>query len=184
MKKIFLLGLSFFGFAFSANADENFEYTPYVGIDYGYMQAKTQNQKPNYHLLNVNVGTKYNQHFGTEAFFEQSSSDAKKIDSESKIKSSYRAYGLDVSAYLPLGCYHDFDLTATVGAGEYVFYDKLNHQKHNRESGFGYRIGIGMMYNINENVSLRALMRYVDLNDISKVNHLYEYSLGLRYHFY
>ena len=71
-----------------------------------------------------------------------------------------------------------------MGAGEYVFESKLNKDKHNTESAFGYRFGGGFIYNIDENISIKAVMRYVDLNDISKVNHLYEYSLGLRYYFY
>lgn len=186
MRKIFLLGLSVLSFAYasSVKAEEKLEYIPYIGIDYGYIEAKAQKSDPNYHLVNFNVGTKYNPYFGTEVFFEQSSSDAKKIDSENKIKSSYRAYGLDVSAYLPVGCYHTVDLFASFGVGEYVFYDKLNHEKHNRQSGLGYRFGAGLMYNFSENVSLKTFVRYIDLNDISKVNHMYEYGIGLRYYFY
>ena len=186
MKKIFSIGpfLSVVFFAFVANATDNFEYIPYIGIDYGYVDAKTSYAKPSYNLLNLNVGTKYNQNFGTEAFFAQSSSDATVINSDNKIKTSYRAYGIDVFAYLPLGCYKTFELFGTMGAGEYVFESKLNKDKHNTESAFGYRFGGGFIYNIDENISIKAVMRYVDLNDISKVNHLYEYSLGLRYYFY
>ena len=186
MKKIFLTGLYgilLFG-TFKSYAHTDFEYIPYVGLDYGYVDAKAEKIKPEYNLLNLNVGTKYNDYFGTEAFFEQTWSDTKKTDSDNKVKTSYRAYGLDVAAYLPIGCYKTVDLFTTFGIAEYVFYGKTNHEKHTHQSGVGYRFALGMKYNFNENLSLRILSRYIDMNDISKVNHLYEYSVGFRYHFY
>ena len=186
MKKIFSVGLCLSVFCFSLNvkAAEKFDYIPYFGVDYAFADAKASKVKPSYHLLNLNVGTKYNKFFGTEAFFEQSSSDTKKIDASNKLKTSYRAYGLDVFAYQPLGCYNTFDLFGTIGLGEYVFKSKFNKEKHNNDNAWGYRVGAGLAYNFDENISLRAVARYVGLNDISKVDHMYEYSLGLRYHFY
>ncbi len=186
MKKIFSTGLSLLAvcYAFNVSADDNFEYVPYIGVDYGYVDANAKRINPKYHLVNFNIGTKYNKYFGTEVFFEQSASDAKKIDSQNKLKSSYRAYGIDVSAYLPIGCYNTFDLFATLGVGEYVFNHKLNNYKHSNDNAFGYRAGVGLMYNINEKISLRAMARYIYINDFTDVNHLYEYSLGFRYHFY
>ncbi len=184
MKKIFSTGLFLAMCCVSdVYATDNFEYIPYVGLDYGYVDAKTSYADQDYNLVNINVGTKYNTNFGTEVFFTQSSSDVAKIDND-KFKTSYRAYGIDLAAYLPIGCYQTFDLFGTVGAGEYVFETKLNNNKHRKESAFGYRLGGGIMYNIGENISLRGVIRYVKLNDISKVNHLYEYNVGLRYHFY
>lgn len=185
MKKILYAGLFILalGYASKTNA-ENFDYTPYVGIDYGYINAKASHIKPNYHLLNLNVGTKYNKYFGTEAFFEQSSSDAKKITPYDKLKTSYRAYGIDAMGYLPIGCYHTFDLVGSFGLAEYIFKNKINKQKHHNNNAWGYRFGGGLIYNINENVSLKAMVRYVGLNDITYVDHLTEYTLGLRYHFY
>ena len=186
MNKIFYLGLISLalGYTAKANATENFDYVPYLGIDYGYVNAKASHIRPNYHLANINVGTKYNAYFGTEAFFEQSSSDAKKVNSADKLKTSYRAYGIDAMGYLPLGGYHNFDLVGSFGLAEYVFTSKFNKQKHHNENAWGYRIGGGLIYNLNENVSLKAMVRYVGLNDITYVDHLTEYTLGLRYHFY
>ena len=186
MKKIFSIGLCLAAFCYSSNtfASENFDYTAYVGLDYAFSDAKAKGVEPGYNLLNFNVGTKYNNFFGTEAFFEQSSTDTKKFNASDKLKTSYRAYGIDVFGYLPLGCYHTFDLLGTVGLGEYVFKEKINNEKHNSEHAWGYRAGVGIVYNIDENVSMRAVARYVGLNDITKIDHLYEYSVGLRYHFY
>ncbi len=185
MKKIFSAGLylSCSLWALNVSASENFNYIPYIGIDYGFTNIKTSQHKNNHHLANINIGTKYNNHFGTEMFFEQSASDTKKINTESKIKSSYRSYGLDIATYLPIGCYHEFDLFTTIGIAEYVFNKKYNNEKHHNQNGWGYRFGGGFIYNFNEKISLRATARYVELNDITYINHLYEYTLGLRYHF-
>lgn len=167
--------------ALPAHADD-FEYTPYAGVDYGYVEASAKSLNPNYHAAGINLGTKYNDYFGTELFFNQSGSDAKKTNG-GKYKTSYRAYGLDATVYLPLGCYRTFDLIATAGIGEYVFEEKLNGGKHHDNSAWGYRIGAGVMYNLTENISLRVLVRYVGLDGISNFDHLNEYTLGLRYHF-
>ena len=186
MKKIFFFGLLMLvlGHSTKTYATESFDYTPYVGIDYGFVKAKASHANPNYHLLNLNIGTKYNNYFGTEAFFEHSSSDTKKLNSTDKLKTSYRAYGIDAMAYLPLGCYHTFDVVGSIGLAEYIFTSKFNKQKHHNDNAWGYRVGIGLIYNATENLSVKAMARYVGVNDITYINHLNEYTLGLRYHFY
>ena len=60
-----------------AHADEDFKYTPYVGIDYTYSNAYADSMKPNYNSGSVNVGTMYNQFFGTELFYQYSDSATK-----------------------------------------------------------------------------------------------------------
>lgn len=161
---------------------ETFEYVPYTGVDYAYTTAKAHVLKPQYNVLQINLGTKYNQYFGTELFYQQSSSDSKKSDA-GKFKSSYRAYGLDINAYLPLGCYHTTELFASAGVAEYMFYQKFKPLKHKHNNAIGYRIGGGVMYNLTENVSFRLGARYVGLDRISQFDHLTEYFAGLRYYF-
>jgi len=182
MKKIFLGILPALLFATAAGAADKEIYIPYAGVDYSYIQAKADGVKPLYHALNLNFGTKYNQYFGTELFFEQSGSDSKKTQ-DGKFKSSFRAYGLDIAAYLPLGCYHRAELLATAGVGEYVFKEKFGAEKHHNDSGWGYRIGGGVLYNFDENISLRLLARYVSLDRVAGFDHLTEFSAGIRYHF-
>lgn len=167
--------------SFAALADNNI-YTPYIGADYAFARAKASGIKPVYHSGAVNVGTKYNDYFGTELFYQQSGSESKKTGN-GKYKSSYRAYGLDMAAYLPLTCDHHLDLLATAGVGEYVLSKKLSGFKHHNDSGIGYRFGGGVMFNLDENISLRVLARYIDLKNISGYDHMVEYSTGLRYHF-
>lgn len=184
MKKILLSALFIStAAAAAANAAETSAYIPYIGVDYSYIDAKANAVKPHYNSMGFNIGTKYNDYFGTEVFYQQTSSDSKKIKADEKLKTSYRAYGLDIATYLPLGCYHQFDLLATAGIGEYVFKKKLTGGKHHNDSGWGYRIGAGAMYNIDENISLRILARYVGIDKVSDFKHLAEYSAGIRYNF-
>lgn len=181
-KKILLLSALSLSFGTAARADD-FVYIPYIGADYAYVRANAHSMRPAYHAGSVNIGTKYNDFFGTEMFYQQTGSESKKISSNQKYKSSYRAYGLDVSAYLPLGCYHQADLFATAGFGEYVFNKKFSGEKHRNDSGYGYRFGGGLVFNLNENVSLRTLVRYINLDKVSGYDHMVEYAAGIRYHF-
>ncbi len=180
-KQNFLIPIAAMLIALPAQAAE-LKYVPYLGLDYHYIDASAKSLSPNYHAAGINLGTKYNDYFGTELFFSQTASDAKKT-STGKYKTSYRAYGLDIAAYLPLGCYRTFDLIATAGLGEYVFKEKSNGGKHHDNSAWGYRFGAGFAYNLTQNFSLRALARYVNLDASSKFDHLNEYTIGFRYHF-
>ena len=163
------------------NAASAREYVPYIGADYTYATAHaSEGLRPHYQVFDLNVGTKYNPYFVTEVFYAQSASEHKKIE-DGKLKTSYRAYGLDLATYLP--CTTHADLFLTGGLGEYVLKYQLTGQKHQKDSGMGYRLGGGLMLNFNEHVSLRLLARYVALDQISDVNHMVEYGLGLRYHF-
>lgn len=157
---------------------QDFKYIPYIGLDYSYLDANAKSASPYYNSGSFNLGTKYNDYFGTELFYQQSA-DYKKHGS----KSSYRAYGLDINAYLPLGCYNTVELFATAGAGEYVFKFHPQGTKSHNESAVGYRWGGGLIYNISENISVRAAVRYINLDLISDYDHMAEYSLGIRYYF-
>lgn len=156
-------------------------YVPYIGVDGIYNIAKAKQVKPQYYGADINLGTTYNQYFGTEIFYAQTGSDAKKISEDEKLKTSYRAYGLDLVGYLPV--VSGFKLTATAGVATYVFKEKTTGQKHSDDEGYGYRFGAGFMYDLNKNISLRALARYINFDHISDVDHTAEYVLGLRYYF-
>lgn len=171
--------------AFSANANAT-EYNPYVGLDYSYIDGVAKEYRPHYNAGKVNVGVDYNKYFGTEIFYQLSDSD--KNNSRrygEKDKTSFQAYGLDVYGYLPLGCEQTFALLGTAGIAEYRFTEKFTYgtsEKH-RDHGVGYRLGLGAQYNIDNNLSIRALARYVGLDKIEDADHMMEYSVGAKYSF-
>jgi len=182
MQKCFLGSLALATLCSLSVRAEN-TYTPYIGMDVLYNIAKVSQVKPHYFGANFNVGTMYNYYFGTELFYEQVGSDSKKITDTQKIKTSYRAYGLDASGYLPLGCQKRLNLLGTVGISEYVFYHKIKPEKHHHNSGFGYRAGVGILYHITDHLSLRAAAKYVHFDKISEIDHQMSYQIGVRYHF-
>ena len=171
--------------AISANANAaEYDFKPYVGLDYNYTDADADHQSPKYNSLSVNVGTEYNQYFGTELFY-QYSDDSKKGNYLNKIKSSFQAGGLDVYGYLPLTCNREFALLGTAGIGLYDFKSSYNNPavKGGHDHGYGYRAGLGVIYSLDNNWSVRAVARYVSLDQINDYDHLMEYSAGIRYNF-
>ena len=158
-------------------------YTPYVGINGVYSIAKTHLNKPQYFGGGFNIGTTYNDYFGTEVFYEQVLSESKKISDTQKEKTSYRAYGLDAVGYLPLDNDKRFALTGMVGIGEYVFHQKITNQNRHHNSAWGYRAGAGFIYRFSNNISMRMTAKYVGLDKIADFDHQVSYQIGLRYSF-
>ena len=155
-------------------------YTPYVGIDGLYNKAKTMSRHTEYGGLNLNVGTSYNDYFGTEIFYQSTFPRHFYLDNM-KYKTSYRAYGLDLYAYTP--SLKGLKLTASLGAATYVLKEKKLGLSSSLDEGYGYRFGAGFIYDVNRHISLRVMARFINFDHISNMDHMSEYSVGLRYNF-
>ena len=167
-------------FSTQAMAIEN-DYRPYVGINYAY---DTLNAKGHHAYLNnvsVNLGSTYNKYFGTELFYQYS--DRQDFKSGDLSHSQLKGYGLDMLAYLPLGCYGRIAPTATMGIGEYTLTNSYRIAKKQRDHGYGYRFGAGITYHIDNNWSARLMARYIKTDHLQNVDHINEVSLGIRYTF-
>ncbi len=184
MKKIsaLLTAISVFALSSTARAEDLNEYIPYVGVDYTYTDGVAKFERPHFNSGSVNVGTYYNRYFGTELFY-QYSDDYKDGHGADRFKTSFQAYGLDLMGYLPLWCDNVISLVGTVGIGEYTFHHEFSNAKDRRDHGYGYRAGIGLLYNFTENWGVRAMVRYVGLDQIEDFDHMMEYSAGIRYTF-
>lgn len=188
MKKFFFVlttAVSALGLCRAAGAEENYSYTPYAGLDYVYSNANAAGMHPNYNSGAVNFGTKYNRYFGTELFYQYSDSATKNNANHDRLKTSFQAGGLDLYGYLPLGCTQRFNLLATAGAGMYRFRKSYASPalKGGHDSGYGYRLGAGMMYDLDNNWSVRAVARHVNLDGVEDFDHMMEYAAGIRYTF-
>ncbi len=189
MKKtlLFLMtAVSAAAMAAQASASENFEFNPYVGVDYSYSNEVAKHLRPNYNSGSINVGTDYNRFFGTELFYQYSDESKKGHNHASdRRKMSFQAGGLDLMGYLPLTCGRDLALIGTAGIGLYNFRTKYQDPniKGGHDHGIGYRVGGGATYSIDNNWSVRALVRYVGLDQIKDADHMMEYSAGVRYTF-
>lgn len=183
MKKIIAAALvSVATFSTAALAVEKGDFIPYVGMDYTYSDANAKYERPHYNSGSFNVGTMYNSYFGTELFYQFSDSHKERSGLD-KSKTSFQAFGLDLMGYLPLGCDRTVSLIGTVGVGEYIFRKDFSDEKNHRDGGLGWRTGLGAMYNVDDNWSIRALARFVNYNQIEDFDHAMEYSAGVRYTF-
>lgn len=181
-KTIFFTSLATFSLVCAQSFADSYKYVPYVGASYTYALAHANSASPEYNVGGIYIGSEYGKYFGTEIFYNQSTYD-KNFINNIKTRTSYRSYGLDLAAYLPLGCENSFDLVATIGAGEYVFAKKAHGEKHHNDSGWGYRFGGGFKYHLDENWQIKPLVRYVKFNKISDFDHQTEYALSMEYHF-
>lgn len=184
MKKItFFLTTAFFTASCVGTAcADSYQYTPYAGIDYTYNHTTAQGFNPYYNAAGLHIGSDYSRYFGTELFFNKSNGNKRHVK-DVRIKTSYRSYGLDLFAYLPIGCSKRFSLLGTFGVGEYVYKITAAPIKHHNESGLGYRMGGGFKYALNKNWGIRAIARYVNFDKIKIYKHAMEYSAGIEYHF-
>lgn len=167
--------------AASARTIEN-DYKPYLGVNYAYGEVRAEGAHAYHNSGSFNLGSVYNKYFGTELFYQYS--DKHKFDAGSDLKNTaFQAYGLDLMAYLPLGCEGRLAPTATMGFGEYSFKHDFRFSKDRRDRGWGYRFGGGLTYHIDENWSARLLARYVKIDRVDGIDHMNEYSFGVRYTF-
>ena len=165
---------------------------PYVGLDYVYTSMEWKDDADSFLLsdslnsFSVSGGIKFNKYIGGELFFQQSGDETETAFSGAyyKTKLNYMAVGLDIIGYLPAG--KNFNFLGTVGAGYYKFrlkgYEADNGYVYSLKESkdkLGYRIGLGMQYDVNENLSLRAVTRYSD-PDIDYIDNLWEFSFGVR----
>ncbi|MDR1026531.1 MAG: porin family protein [Lactobacillus sp.] len=169
----------------NANANHT-EYRPYIGFDYvnSDMNIKTAGDTkfgPHYDNMTLNVGTTIGNYFGTEMFAQHSDKDKR----NNGRKTFFRGYGLDAIGYLPFGCDMKFALLGSFGIGEYHVHskNKFAGEKDRTDHGIGWRTGVGAQYKFTDNWAARAMVRHVNFNSIDKVDHMIEYSAGVRYIF-
>ncbi len=182
MKKSILLAGVACLFSFSANAMET-DYMdnikPYMGLDYVYTKAdirKDLDAKDKYNSGLVNLGMKWGNYFGAEAFFQLSDRPNK-----GPVKTDFYAYGIDLYGYMPMNCDATFSLLGSLGLAEYEY--KVKSPLGNYDKGkLGYRMGLGAEYKFNDNWSARVMARYTYL-DMRAVDNLQELSAGIRYTF-
>ena len=182
MNKYFLTALSVMSL-YTASAKAANVYTPFIGVDALYSTFKAQAVKPHYMGGGIHIGTTYNNYFGTEVFYEQFGKNTKRVAANQKLTTSYRAYGIDITGYLPLLKENRLALTASLGAGEYVVRHKTTAEKHKNNTGYAYRFGGGAMFGLSEHWSIRILARYAKMHHIDGLNHAWTYGIGLRYNF-
>ena len=185
-----LCGAACFFTTSNAFAADDWEYIPYIGMDYlysdvNYKASKGVDHNAYHNSGSFNVGTTMGKYFGTELFVQRSDTYKKEIELGVNDKNQFNAYGLDMIGYLPFGCDLKFNLIASFGIGEYHMRSKNRDlgQKKYTDHGFGWRTGLGAQYNFDENWSARMVARHVNFDGIHAADHMMEYTAGIRYYF-
>lgn len=180
-KNIGALMLAASTFALASNvAAAELNFKPYVGLDYAH--TRMSSHSPYYHSPKVNIGTMFNKYVGTEVFFQQAAVDYK--GSHGKANSYIQGGGLDIMGYLPIGfgCQEKLSLIGSVGFGEYRITYKSGGTK-GRDTGHGYRVGAGAMFDVTENIGIRAMYNRIQADKLAGLDHMNEYTVGVRYSF-
>lgn len=174
MKKTLLLAGIASLMAYNANAAE---VVTYAGVDYNYSLVDHDSSMDGVmagqaHSGTVVLGAKVSPFASVEAFYQLS-----KKEHKADYRTQIQGYGADVLGHLPMGCYGEWELLGSAGAGWYTAkYDK------DQDSGWGYRLGAGLQYNINDDVAVRAMYRHVWV-DKSVLDDMNEFSVGVRFNF-
>jgi len=163
-------------------AADSYKYSPYIGVDYLYNHTSASYASPDYNALGLHIGSDYSKYFATELFFNQSDNNKRNFN-EHKLKTSYHSFGLDILAFLPLGCEQRFSLFATTGIGQYAYRHKITGNKHFNSHGRGYRFGGGAKYAFDEHWQIRFIARHTHFDNVDFYNHAMDYSIGIEYHF-
>ena len=174
MKKFYL---AFAASMISLNAHA-FILSPHVGLDY---VSATPNGYGDIDSLNggvVSVGVKALGFLSVEGFYQQYAS----TDAFGGSKTKPAAYGIDlVSDTLNLGV---VELLTTVGYGKYTLDGGNLDKKMDKFEGTAYRAGIGAQFNLNDNIGIRAMYRYVFPEEDTFKKNVQELTVGSRYYFF
>ncbi len=174
MKKIYLTLFAMF-LSFNANA---FVVSPHVGLDYVSTTTNGFGSFDNLNGVSLNAGVKTLGFLSVEAFYQKFKSQNALNGTNAKPES----YGIDiVSDTLNLGV---VEVLTSVGYAKYTLDGGNLNGKMKDFEGSAYRLGFGGQININENLGVRAMYRYVfpDSNFLKK--NAQELTIGLRYYFF
>lgn len=195
MKKTLLLAGVASLFAMNVNA---VEFKPYVGLDYVYSDAGMKDNldeayESKYNSFKFDLGAKLNKNFGLEFFYQQSGEEDKKhatasiLGADAEISTEFKAYGVDAIGYLPLT--DKLEGLGSIGFAKYDFeaeYNLIGVAKEKQdEDNIGIRFGLGLQYNITDNVAVNGMARYVKIDDSDDdvIEDITEFSIGARYSF-
>ena len=202
MKKSLLLVGAVCLFANQANAEYFFK--PYVGLDYAHSWYDIDENKvelddgstlklfkEHVNAGILSLGAKFHSNFSAEAFYMQTGK-AKESWAESwavyagKTSVKYKAFGVDLIGSSPV--YQDkLEFLGSLGAGYYKINAKMNMNVNGISSSesdssnkWGLRMGVGAQYNITDHVAARVMLRNSRVDSCGSFN---DVTAGVRVYF-
>jgi len=201
------LALCLSAFSFQAKAEnlrlnEGFFFQPYVGV--GYTRANVDfgtsdgvdwsNHVPkDYNAFNIFAGSRIHKHLGFELGYTHSDEPSRTTTGAGgsvNIKTKVKAYTFDALGYLPLPVNEKVELIGSIGVGEYKMDTNLRVNlvglglgtASDRTNETALRLGLGAQYFITDNINVRGMYRYVNL-DKGMLDGANTFSLDISYSF-
>lgn len=108
-----------------------------------------------------------------------------------KTTTSFKAYGVDASLYLPVSEKFNFIASAGLGYYDFTLDEEFNsmgsfYSSSSSEDHIGARLGIGAEVKLNDRIALSGNLRYVLFDyddDFDYVEDLAEFGLGIKFYF-
>ncbi len=139
-------------------------------------------------------GSKFNNYFGTEIFYQQSSDIESSLDSDffniNNSNLEFQSYGIDFLAFMPLHKYLDYIVSLGVAnyeiKGKHELTNNITLGKYSeniKSNTLGYRLGTGIGVNITKDFSIRLMAKFIKMQKDDVLDRIIEYSFGFRYMF-
>ncbi len=164
---------------------------PYIGADYVYSAVDYADDNGDYledklHGVSPYVGVQISDYVGVEASYLKTEKAEKDFAPGARSKVSMEGYGIDVVGTLPLTEDNGVALLASAGVGRYEAKVSTNTPIGNgsgSDKDTGYRAGLGAQFQLTDNLGVRAMARYIDVDFDDVADHVVTGSLGLNYKF-
>jgi len=199
MKKTLLLaGVAGALLAHNAQAEDLQKIKPVVGIDYVFSQIDMDDGndellESELNAFAVSVGARFNKYAGFEVFYQQSEDAEKNIYADRlealSSKVQYKIQGIDIIGYAPVNNNMDFvgsvGITYSKADYSFTYLDRISGIAEeigkDSQKKFGFRLGAGTQYNINEHLSLRLMGRY-NYTGIVGAKNMFDITAGVRFY--
>lgn len=189
-KLVTLLTTSIIAASSAAYAIDSYSLNPYIGADYQYTYMNYTDESDgviddNFNGFNIYGGIRPYANIGLElGYFRNFEEDG--IESGIPVYFNTQGVTLDALGYLPIDRNGRIELIGTVGVSYAEAKVGLNFGGSRvsvSEDEFGFRIGAGVEYKINQNFSARTILRYQTADFEGLADNAVVYNVGLNYKF-
>ncbi|MDA9231286.1 porin family protein [Rickettsiales bacterium] len=152
------------------NLFAGFKVKDYLSFEIGYFKSKEENKSNN-----------------ATALVWTDTLNPLTTNSESKLQ----IINFDIIYNHKLDYANKFNLLALTGLSKIDFDTHINYldngtirlSESNYQSGYGFNLGLGLEANIYQNLSIRAVAKYISTSSIDYFDNLINYNLGVKYQF-
>ena len=173
-----VLGVLYYCFGVKLAKADQVQPKVYVGVDASRAQLEGAVGENALNTVGVHAGVRVNENFSVEVGTNKS------LEGKAAgTKTDLHSYTFDVIGHAPLTEGKQLELLGTVGL-VHSLAETTTAGVTTKDDETGYALGVGLQYNLNEQLALRGLVRYedVELANVGNDNAI-RYTAGLNYNF-